>query len=39
MKTSDINGEHIMLDIYTDMVWIMCKEWKDATLVDGNENY
>lgn len=24
-------GEKIILDIYTDMDWVVCDEWKDAT--------
>lgn len=27
-----------MLDIYTDMDWVMSEERKDATSFDGNEN-
>lgn len=27
-----------MLDIYTDMDWVMCSEWEDATSFDVNEN-
>ncbi len=28
-----------MLYIYTEMDWVMCWEWKDATSFDGNDNY
>lgn len=28
-----------MLDICTEMDWIICLEWKDATSIDGNDNY
>lgn len=27
-----------MLNIYTNMNWVMCLEWKDAASCDGNEN-
>lgn len=37
---SDLNGEKILLDIYTVKNWVMCWKWKDPTLsVNWSETF
>lgn len=31
-------GKKLTLDIYTEMDSVICQEWKDVTLLDGNKN-